>query len=716
MKTKIIVVLLLVVQSFLAEAREGKMSSFWARLYGVEAGTEMADLDNDGVSNLMESIAGTNPGDPNGYFKIRSWTILPTGVEISFMAVPGRYYHVYSSSDLGPEGTWEYEESLRDTNGLYKVDGSGLVTVKLPSPTTLNRFYRVDTITSDDSDNDDISDWEEVNLTYTNPNLKDSDGDGLPDGWEYFNTFNANNAEDGVLDTDGDTLSNQWEYVLRLNPRSMDSDGDGTFDLWEDYDNDGLVNTHEITVYGSNPILWSSVGDGLGDGWKNKYGLGIWVWYEQSADWDGDGSSNLVENRYDTSPTSADTDNDGVNDTIETNWNSDPLDPSVRTEAPYGTVTATFVMGDESNSASELYALEITPKDNSIDPRGKRLLVNKEYGILETIEVPLARKAVYQVRVIHLSTDPELDLFEPDFDYTLWCNGLPVGKTGIVVNDPQNITGVHWSHDGDGFFAENKSLKVIIAVLDSQTEAVFPIPRDRLTVGVGEEVKMKLQPEGEIGNLGLGAVSWMVNGGNSKIVGVASPTIWFTAGSTMHTATVTTTVLNTELKLAFSVLPPNGGEVVRKAGSNVSHTYDTMSAGVLGTLSLAPYTCSFIGIRFRKSTSTMVSSGLYASENGSVRQVEAWAPVKAGTWLRPSIVARDENISSGVRNPPVQVGDAKWPHIPMEYTVPAISDEVYPFSSVDHVIKCDGLTDAKVTVTADQATGSAKMSDPTQGN
>ena len=56
----------------------------------------------------------------------------------------------------------------------------------------------------------------------TNPRLADTDGDGLPDGWEVMNTLNPLDAagEHGAAgNPDGDHFPNSEEYARHTNPR-----------------------------------------------------------------------------------------------------------------------------------------------------------------------------------------------------------------------------------------------------------------------------------------------------------------------------------------------------------------------------------------------------------------------------------------------------------------------------------------------------------------
>lgn len=93
----------------------------------------------------------------------------------------------------------------------------------------------------------------------------DTDGDGLKDFYELFNTntkdsdSDKNGVLDGDEDYDGDGLTNLEEQELGTRMDKIDSDGDG------------LDDKEEIDEYGTKPDVADTDGDGLKDGIEIKY-------------------------------------------------------------------------------------------------------------------------------------------------------------------------------------------------------------------------------------------------------------------------------------------------------------------------------------------------------------------------------------------------------------------------------------------------------------
>ena len=135
--------------------------------------------------------------------------------------------------------------------------------------------------------------------------LKDTDGDHLPDCVEQFIGIDAT-----LTDTDGDMLDDYYEaFVTATDPTKPDTDGNGVADGDEDFDSDGLTNYQEY-VQGTSPWDSDSDSDNLNDGDEvNTYGTN-----PLEPDTDFDGLSDADEVALGTNPNLADTDGNGTPD------------------------------------------------------------------------------------------------------------------------------------------------------------------------------------------------------------------------------------------------------------------------------------------------------------------------------------------------------------------------------------------------------------------
>jgi hypothetical protein len=195
----------------------------------------------------------------------------------------------------------------------------------------------------------------------TDPTSNDTDGDGMPDGWEVKYGLNPLDSEDALLDLDGDSFDSDWndnvtdselyanlhEYLNGTDPTNGDTDGDGMPDGWEVYwdfqplnssdanedpDNDSLINLYEYdnsrvdgfvdnvysmdNITGSNPLLKDTDGDLIQDGEECVSGNDGYVTDPSNPDSDGDGMPDGWEmlhglDPFDPSDGETDLDNDG---------------------------------------------------------------------------------------------------------------------------------------------------------------------------------------------------------------------------------------------------------------------------------------------------------------------------------------------------------------------------------------------------------------------
>lgn len=139
-----------------------------------------------------------------------------------------------------------------------------------------------------DTDDDGLTNYQEIVEYGTNPILQDTDSDGVKDSKDAFPLDPAETLDsdrDGIgdiadTDDDGDGLSDVDEInTYATNPKRADSDGDGLSDPSElqthltnpnlaDSDNDGLSDGSEVNTYGTLPKVGDTDGDGFLDGYE----------------------------------------------------------------------------------------------------------------------------------------------------------------------------------------------------------------------------------------------------------------------------------------------------------------------------------------------------------------------------------------------------------------------------------------------------------------
>ncbi|MBU3742529.1 MAG: hypothetical protein FGM24_09640 [Candidatus Kapabacteria bacterium] len=152
----------------------------------------------------------------------------------------------------------------------------------------------------------------------TNPTKQDTDGDGIGDREELI----ISETDPRAPDTDADGLADNTELARKTDPNEADTDGDGLLDgdeverhktdpLAVDTDGDGLQDGEEINRFTTNPTAADSDADGLADGAEvREYNTN-----PRLADTDGDGLQDGAELRTNrTDPSKADTDGDGLSD------------------------------------------------------------------------------------------------------------------------------------------------------------------------------------------------------------------------------------------------------------------------------------------------------------------------------------------------------------------------------------------------------------------
>ncbi|MEM1331324.1 MAG: hypothetical protein AAGG07_12265 [Planctomycetota bacterium] len=198
-----------------------------------------------------------------------------------------------------------------------------------------------------DSDHDGVTDWDENRMGFL-PLAVDSDDDGVLDRDEYVYRLE---------DSDKDGVGDLFELFFGTDPLLVDSDRDGASDGEEirfgtsptdgiirmpaigagtDTDGDGIADSAESRVYGSDPENRDSDGDGLDDGNEVLAGRHVGIAEHSDTDSDSDGLTDLHEQNLGTDPGNNDTDGDQVSDHQELLLGGDPLSEDAYTPSSDG--------------------------------------------------------------------------------------------------------------------------------------------------------------------------------------------------------------------------------------------------------------------------------------------------------------------------------------------------------------------------------------------
>lgn len=256
------------------------MKDWYEDFYGLNRNLDDAasDTDTDGLTNLQEQAAGSHPNladtDADG---------LPDGWEYANFGNQA----ADPVGDADKDGSTNLEEYQATTTIVVTRDSDGAVTGTTSS-----------------------SGSSHPNHANSQP---DSDGDGLPDGWEYLQLSGLSQGPAG--DADLDSFSNLVEFTAGSDPDDaastpLDRDADGLADTWEltafgsitaqngSGDPDGDKATNEMEETGSSdPNLPSSQPDNDGDQLPDGYEM---TWFgsldqTNTGDFDHDAFTNLAE-------------------------------------------------------------------------------------------------------------------------------------------------------------------------------------------------------------------------------------------------------------------------------------------------------------------------------------------------------------------------------------------------------------------------------------
>lgn len=184
--------------------------------------------------------------------KKTGWTpIIPAGFGFQFPLTK------YIRFELLGGYTYTYRDDLdgailtKGNDGFYHWTGGFTFGKYIKPRPPKAKPKKVPVMDSLDDDKDGLSDQDELNIYYTNPDQSDTDKDGLTDYEEVREYFTNPN----MLDSDADGLIDSEEVrAYKTNPHKADTDGDG------------LSDGQEVTTYRTDPLKKDTDGDGMSDG------------------------------------------------------------------------------------------------------------------------------------------------------------------------------------------------------------------------------------------------------------------------------------------------------------------------------------------------------------------------------------------------------------------------------------------------------------------
>ena len=151
---------------------------------------------------------------------------------LDWNGVARRTYFIQASNDLV---TWHYQPVMAFGAGVWtSLLGSNsaqyFVRLRYVDAKGIANLAEAEAA---DYDGDGVSNRFELVEEFSDPldaasHGGDSDGDGLPDGWER-EVF-GNLTHNGTLSSDGDELTDAQEWELGTDPLKSDTDGDGAVD------------------------------------------------------------------------------------------------------------------------------------------------------------------------------------------------------------------------------------------------------------------------------------------------------------------------------------------------------------------------------------------------------------------------------------------------------------------------------------------------------
>jgi subtilisin-like proprotein convertase family protein len=326
----------------------------------------------------------------------------------------------------------------------------------------------------DDSDDDGLSDGDEINIYGTDPTVYDADADS--DGFYWFADCDDNNSSvyPGAIEI-LDGIDQNCNNMTDEGFADLDSDGDELSDFDEfhnhstnhldnDTDDDGLLDGDEVNLYGSNPLVADADADGDG-----------YYWFDDCNDSDENihpGAEEILngidedcDNQLDEDFLSIDSDGDTLNDLAEyttfgTNWSNPDTDgDGLEDGAEVWYYSSDPLVADADADADGWYHFQDCNENNaSINPNATEIW----NGIDDDCD-DLIDEGVYP-------PEPE-QLAQPSLETARIPYQSYVGETigfRATASDAENE--IQWLIDGQSYNSESASTLIFSSVGEKNWE------------------------------------------------------------------------------------------------------------------------------------------------------------------------------------------------------------------------------------------------------